>query len=397
MERAEGTPAQTGTKEPLIKQVFVGVGKAIESQSPRAWNERIIKAINEKIIPKLTPEQRTWLAHHPKLVRTVEIAATGVGIAISTTEMFLATLALQSFVRKIQEIQKKRAYQRLPPKEKVNIALHRSYSTMPETLVQEKIDQWAKKLAPPEYKTVVVKEPWRPQKKAGKIMKAILQKVGARVSIPVEKTIYTPRPIPESARWFIDVANVYNEKYANSAEAALLAGTLRVMLERLSPWGKQKPEARERMLGVTRDLASGMSHKEHDALTRLKPFFRSAFTEAANRYHQWYGNSSARAMIQRAKADEMLGRWLSLGMDRNGLADMGEFVMEDFAVGDRLRQGIRAPLTRDFEPVQAPVTALEPQAPDVSGFDWYREGSFFHPNEPLSPKLRAESKKWSKK
>ncbi len=371
-----------------IKRVFYGVGKAIESQSPRAWNERIIKTINEKVIPKLTPEQRAWLAAHPKLVRSIEFASVGMGVAISTTEMFLAMVTIQSFIRRIQKMREIRAYNRLPSKDKVAIALGRSYATMPETLIQEKVDAWAKKLRPPEYTTVVEKVPWKPRKKWAKITNAIMQKIGVRVAIPTEKIIHHVTPLSDTARWFINLGEGYNEKYANSAEAALLVGTVRVMLEHASPLSKKQND-RPTFLRISRDLTSGSSQKEREALHALKPMFRAAFTEAANRYHRWYGDTPARAMIQRAKADQMMEHWLSLGTERSGLADIAEMIAEKPEIGEYLKQGIRTPLNRDFDLIQPVMTAptsyeydLHPRSDRGSlSKEGYQHSSFIHPGE----------------
>lgn len=97
-------PAKTLTNgEKTVNRIFYGlgkVGKAIESQSPRAWNERIIKVINEKIIPKLTPEQLAAVAKHHKGIETgAQIAGFGISAAELYATFLLAGLGVQQIDR----------------------------------------------------------------------------------------------------------------------------------------------------------------------------------------------------------------------------------------------------------------------------------------------------------
>lgn len=89
----EGAPVRIRpvlTENPAADTVLWGiydagkaVGKVIESQSAPAWNERIIRTINEKVIPKLTPEQLAFVAKHHKAIET---GAKVAGISIATSE-----------------------------------------------------------------------------------------------------------------------------------------------------------------------------------------------------------------------------------------------------------------------------------------------------------------------
>lgn len=84
MERTGVASGVSHSNESFGKRVWYGIGKAVESQSPRAWNERIIKTINEKILPKLDPEQLAWVSKHHKAIET---GATATGVVISSAEM----------------------------------------------------------------------------------------------------------------------------------------------------------------------------------------------------------------------------------------------------------------------------------------------------------------------
>lgn len=101
MERAQPGPGQFRENEALLKKVWYGVGKAVESQSSRAWNERIIKTINEKVLPKLTPEQLLWVSKHHK---AIENTATATGIVISSAELMTVFLAAELGVMKIDQM-----------------------------------------------------------------------------------------------------------------------------------------------------------------------------------------------------------------------------------------------------------------------------------------------------
>lgn len=83
----------------LLREVWYGVGKAVESQTPAAWNERIIRTINTKIIPKLTPDQLRTVARYKK---PIETAATVAGIGITTAEMIAAVVAFRWGVGKLR-------------------------------------------------------------------------------------------------------------------------------------------------------------------------------------------------------------------------------------------------------------------------------------------------------
>ncbi len=103
---ASQTPGEIRNKipvgaKPLERSVLIGMWdvtkKAVESQSARAWNERIIKTINEKIIPKRTPEELAFIAKHHM---AIERAATVSGIIISSAEIY--TVFLLAALGKLQ-------------------------------------------------------------------------------------------------------------------------------------------------------------------------------------------------------------------------------------------------------------------------------------------------------
>ncbi len=104
---AVGAPREVLVTKPitngqqLLREVWYGVGKAVESQTPAAWNERIIRTINTKIIPKLTPEQHQTLYRYKK---PIEVAATAAGIGISTVEMIAAVVAFRWGVTKLRSL-----------------------------------------------------------------------------------------------------------------------------------------------------------------------------------------------------------------------------------------------------------------------------------------------------
>lgn len=92
MERAN-VPAYSTLGE-SAKQMFYGVGKAIEWHAPHKWNERIIHGINT-VLPKLSPElQQSIMKHH----KGIETGAKIAGITISTAELY-ATFFLMSVMK----------------------------------------------------------------------------------------------------------------------------------------------------------------------------------------------------------------------------------------------------------------------------------------------------------
>ncbi len=105
MERAASMPGIDGAKK-----VLYGIGRAIESQSPRAWNERIINVINEKIIPKLTPEQLVAVAKHHK---GIESGAKVAGFVISSAELYATFLLAGIGVRQIDRLKRISKYEKI--------------------------------------------------------------------------------------------------------------------------------------------------------------------------------------------------------------------------------------------------------------------------------------------
>lgn len=85
------------------------VGKVIEGQSPRAWNERIINVINTNILPRLTKEQLAAVARHHK---GIEIGARIVGVGISTAELYTMFLLAGLAKKNMNRIRMKHTYEK---------------------------------------------------------------------------------------------------------------------------------------------------------------------------------------------------------------------------------------------------------------------------------------------
>lgn len=98
MERTLDAAVISRGKEPVMKQVWYGIGKFAESQSPEAWGKRIIRVIETQIVPRLNPDQQRWMADHRA---GIEEAATYAGVGITTAEIVAASVALNSGVRRI--------------------------------------------------------------------------------------------------------------------------------------------------------------------------------------------------------------------------------------------------------------------------------------------------------
>ena len=69
--------------------------KIIESQSPEAWGNRIIRVIDTKIVPKLSSEQRQWAAQHQEGIRDAAMYA---GVGITTAEIVGGVVALEKLI-----------------------------------------------------------------------------------------------------------------------------------------------------------------------------------------------------------------------------------------------------------------------------------------------------------
>jgi hypothetical protein len=387
-------PVFRGKDEPLIKKVWYGVGKAVESQMPRAWNERIIKTINEKIIPKLTPEQLAWVAKNHKVI---EGTATGLSVGIWTGELIVlevvAYKAIQIGYKKYQRmmepgrIKKNKAL--LAAKRQIDFT-NRSYDTI---VASEAVHRIADNLPGrlPEISVVVQKKPWKPKSKlAGKILTA-LEPFG--VHLTVTKTI-TERKTPwldESTRWFHKLAKVYQEKYGNSVEAGLLVATVRVMLERVSLFAKSGHE-RKRMQLIARLASSKSEDRQMKALVMLESDFDSAFYEAAGRYNNWYGDTAPRAFVQQLRAKQLFDNWRGIGL--RGLHQIIATVSKDSDALLRFTQnGSQLPVPHDFSPLfenpRIPTLEMilqekqkhhrELLPPEDMDSETYHRGSFVHP------------------
>lgn len=104
-ERGEqvSVPIQVIKKEPLVKRVLYGAWdstkKALESQSPEAWGKRIVKVIDTKIVPHLSPERQQWVNDHREGIRE---AATYAGVGVTTAEIVLAVAAVHKIIDRIR-------------------------------------------------------------------------------------------------------------------------------------------------------------------------------------------------------------------------------------------------------------------------------------------------------
>lgn len=118
MERTE-TVASVGrgkNTEPVVKRVLVGAWdgtkRAVESQMPAAWNERIINVINDKVIPRLTPGQVAFVSEHQEgLERGIKAASVG----ITVVEIYLAAVALKHATRGVKEVLRRRRMSQYEP------------------------------------------------------------------------------------------------------------------------------------------------------------------------------------------------------------------------------------------------------------------------------------------
>lgn len=84
----------------VAKRVWYGVGKAVESQSPKAWEARILRVIDKQIIPKLSPENQKWAQEvRPKVEKFAKVA----GVAIPVVEVVAVVGSTVVVGKKIKE------------------------------------------------------------------------------------------------------------------------------------------------------------------------------------------------------------------------------------------------------------------------------------------------------
>jgi hypothetical protein len=84
----------------VAKRVWYGVGKAVESQSPKAWEARILRVIDKQIIPKLSPENQKWAQEvRPKVEKFAKVA----GVAIPVVEVVAVVGSTVYLGKKIYE------------------------------------------------------------------------------------------------------------------------------------------------------------------------------------------------------------------------------------------------------------------------------------------------------
>ena len=116
MEQMEQTSARKPLQESLVKRVFYGAWdgtkKIIESQSPEAWGNRIIRVIDTKILPKLSPEQQQWAQKHQEFIRDAAMYA---GVGITTAEIVgavaLGAKAIEPAKRQLELVRARRLVQ----------------------------------------------------------------------------------------------------------------------------------------------------------------------------------------------------------------------------------------------------------------------------------------------
>lgn len=101
MERVAPVGIRPVGTEPQKKTVWYGVGKVLESQSPRAWENRIMRIVEEKIVPRLSEKNQQWFDAHYDGIRT---AAQGVGVGITTAEVVAAAVVAEKGIRVVTEI-----------------------------------------------------------------------------------------------------------------------------------------------------------------------------------------------------------------------------------------------------------------------------------------------------
>lgn len=89
-------------EKPWVKRVLYGAWdgtkKTLESQSPEAWGKRIMKVIDGKIVPRLTPEQQRWAEIHREGIKE---AASYAGVGVTTAEVVLAVVAIDKGIQKL--------------------------------------------------------------------------------------------------------------------------------------------------------------------------------------------------------------------------------------------------------------------------------------------------------
>ncbi len=84
----------------VAKRVWYGVGKAVESQSPKAWEARILRVIDKQIIPKLSPENQKWAQEvRPKVEKFAKVA----GVAIPVVEVVAVVGSTVVIGKKVKE------------------------------------------------------------------------------------------------------------------------------------------------------------------------------------------------------------------------------------------------------------------------------------------------------
>lgn len=332
MERAASMPGIDGAKK-----VLYGIGRAIESQSPRAWNERIINVINEKIIPKLTPEQLVEVAKHKKLIEGTAVA---LGVGISTAELVVVSVTVQKAIQWV--INRRRYAEAIRRYERIRESRRQFPTEWPYVSLPKPPNQSVVKHAVPGRDEVWVNVPWKPRKKALKSFKKILEVVGVQVAIPTHKA--SKGEIDGFTRWAQALRREYNLKYANPAEAALLVGTLAGMIDRIS-WFAKKPDDRVMFRRLTHTFSSAKKNRQEHAFRQLKTLFISSFVEMQQRIG-WHATTPSQAMIQQARAGELFDKWA--GINLLGLPDMMGVVEPNKQVIDRVQHGMKIPLIRNF-------------------------------------------------
>jgi len=51
-------------EQSLPQKIYYGAGNALKELGPKAWEARVEKVIDEKILPKASPKIKEWIESH---------------------------------------------------------------------------------------------------------------------------------------------------------------------------------------------------------------------------------------------------------------------------------------------------------------------------------------------
>lgn len=316
------------SKEPFFKRVWYGAGKALESQSPKAWEKRILNVIDEKIIPKLGPADQAWLSEiRPKVEHFAKVA----GVVTTASEITAVVAGAVGIGRGIGKLIEKRGIERIlkGPKE-------------------------------------IPSMPWKWAKTEASMLPKSLEQV---------LQLNFGDPNPQFTQWLGAMGDTYREKYGTNG-AQLFTETIGIMTEKAAHAGsfltqsdlvelarqykdpKRVQEAVDLFHAgakhnVWQDILDrALGEKRPEALTMLKDQFVSAYQKAAE-------NHGSMGRVPTMMASQAFDRWQDLQLPGlETLLDQGQFVDRvGFAnVSDAAKFLQRN--AEDFEPL-APLTFSE--------------------------------------